>query len=228
MSVALIVRSYAGDFHWLELAAQLMSRYLTGTTERILVTPTGHVPSEQVSACFDRHVFSTEDERCDGYIAQQIDKLTAWRWTSCEHLLYVDSDCMFCEPWNASRKLIGGKIELYREKWATVASYGHFWQEVIRDYTGIHSEYEYMRCQPIMHHTETLQAMLRHWPDLLDRARQVTDKRFSEYNCAGIYAAHFDADRYVLSEGPFHSPIRAYWSYGGLTDEVRREIEAWL
>lgn len=220
MSVALIVRSYNKDFCWLEWAVKCMDKYLTGVDEKILITPTDQVP--QCAGFFDKHAFSQEN--CHGYIAQQIDKLTAWRHTDCQYLLYVDSDCMFHKPWDARSKIVDGRCLLYRERWETLAPWGHFWRDVIRRYTGLETEFEYMRCQPIMHCASTVREVVEHYPKLFDEARQLTNGEFSEFNIIGTFAAKYTPERYLFSEGPFEDVIRSYWSHGGLTPEIEAEI----
>lgn len=226
MSVALVVRSYDKDFCWLDWSVRCMEKYLTGIDEKILITPRGQRPALETLDYFDKHVFSDEDQRCHGYIAQQIDKLTAWQHTQCEYLYFNDSDCMYKEPFDARSKLIDGRCHLYREKWDTVAEWGHFWRDVIRRYIGIESEYEYMRCQPIVHPVHVIRALLDSHPNLFDEARKlpIGNGEFSEFNLVGAFAAEHMPDRYIFSEGPFDSPVKAYWSHGGFTEEIASEI----
>lgn len=221
MSVALIVRSYDRDFCWLNWAVRCMDKYLSGVDERILITPEGQVP--ECIDFFSKHVFS--QETCHGYIAQQIDKLTAWQHTDCPYLLYVDSDCMFHKPFDVRSRLVDGKCLLYRERWETIPLWGHFWRDVIRRYLGLESEFEYMRAQPFLHSAATVRALLDEYPTLFDRARLLTCGEFSEFNLLGAFAAHRTPENYVFSEGPFEDVVRAYWSHGGLTPEIEREID---
>lgn len=225
MSIALVVRSYQNDFCWLKWSVQCMRKYLTGVDERILITPIGQMPDEQTQTYFDKHAMSDEDSRCQGYIAQQIDKLNAWQHTDCPYLLYIDSDCMFHKPWDARSRIIDGKCLLYRERWETIPVWGHFWRDVISRYTGIESEFEYMRCQPFLHSATTIRSMLDEYPTLFDKARLLTGGEFSEFNLLGAFAAYRTPENYVFSEGPFEDIIRAYWSHGGLTPEIEREID---
>jgi len=224
MSIAIILRSYEGDFNWLHYSARSITKYVTGVDEKILITPVGQAPDAETLSHFDRHIQTVED--CHGYIAQQIGKMTAWQYTDCEHLLYTDSDCPYTQPFDArSRITDDGRVVLWRSPWNEVAEWGWFWRDVIERYTGIRPDWEYMRRQPIMHRAATVKAMTEHWPHLLTDCKTITNGEFSEFNFMGLYADLYDSQHYHFRQDAPETPCAQYWSHGGLTPEIREELE---
>jgi hypothetical protein len=222
MKIAIVVRSYDKDFCWLEWLVRSIGKFVTGYDEAILITPIGHIPSREIQACFDRHIQTKEI--CTGYLAQQIDKLEAWRYTNCDMLLYCDSDCPFRRPFDARDRVVDGKPLLFRTHYRDIPEPAIKWQEVTRSILGFVPEYEYMRSQPMMHSAEILRRLSVDFPNLRSIAECSEQHLFSEFNVMGAYAAEFHPDAYQFSESPEYACLQ-YWSWGGMTDEIREELE---
>lgn len=227
MSVALIVRSYANDFCWLNWSVRSMRLRLSGVDERVLITPQGHIPCEETLSYFDKHI-QTIEVNPDGYVSQQLDKLRAWQYTDCDYLLYTDSDVMFREPWDARSRIVDGKCLLYRSLYSDIPQWAWHWRDDVERYLAIRGDWEYMRAMPIMHCRECPEQMLQRFPDLIPRAERITDRAFSEFNLMGVFAEYFLPERYVFDDACPPQPCQVYWSHGGFTPEIEAEIEALL
>lgn len=203
-----------------------MRSRLSGVDERILITPCGHIPSDETLSYFDSHVQTIE--RTQGYVAQQLDKLNAWQYTDCDYLLYSDSDVMFTSDWDARSRITDGKCLLYRSRYSDIPQWAWHWRDVVEQYIGIRSEWEYMRSHPIVHPRECPERMLAAFPSIVARAERISDRAFSEFNLLGVFAENFLSDRYTFSDAMPDQPCKVYWSHGGLTPEIKAEIEGLL
>ena len=77
-------------------------------------------------------------------------------------------------------------------------------------------------------HRSTLEAFERRFPDIEAYARRQPRHKFSEYNFLGFFAEQTEPDRYafvdVHAETPPAMKARQFWSWGGITPEIRAEL----
>jgi hypothetical protein len=226
--ISLFVRSYQKDFKWLDLSIRSMQKFLSGVNEKVLVIPSTDEPTPLAREFFDYIIPSSKYNNVYGYIAQQLDKLEAYKYVANDLILYSDSDCIYTGPFDAVEQLtIDGLPVLFMTNYDLLPPQGGHWREVVHKYININPTYEFMRAFPLIHRTQTVRALIKDYPDLLKRASTITNTVFSEFNMIGAYAYEHQHP-YVYTEQVQPIPCKQYWSYSNLTPEEQREINAIL
>jgi hypothetical protein len=206
-----------------------MEKNLHGIDETVLVVPVTNedLPNE-FKLFFDRIFFTQETH--EGYVAQQIDKIKAYKYCKHENILFSDSDCIYYEPFGASSLLTDdNKCILYKTKYASLSGDVLVWQDITEKTTGVRPEFEYMRCFPIMHKSITCYELDSN-PIYQLYITNLTDRSLSEFNALGVIAETTDLQaQYQFIDTDEKLPERSakqYWSWGGITPEIREQLEA--
>ena len=225
--ISLFVRSYEKDFEWLSYSVKSMRVNLLGSvTEKVLVVPINTEIPIDISSFFDKIAYTQETHK--GYIAQQIDKIRAYKYCSNKYILFSDSDCIYYDPFDVNLWVNDGKCTLYKTLYDNIDDINcKAWRETTYVAVGIDSEYEYMRCVPLIHNIETLILLDNH--KLFNQHISHQDILLSEFNALGVIAAtelpHL-YDIIEINERPLAPKLpKQYWSWGGFTDDIRKELE---
>lgn len=227
--VSLFVRSYPNDFEWLKYSIRSMEKNLHGIDETVLVVPVSNddLPTE-FKQFFDRIFFTQETH--EGYIAQQLDKVRAYKYCKFDNILFSDSDCMYFEPFGASSLLTNdNKVILYKTKYSSLSGDVLVWQNITERSTGIHPKFEYMRCLPIMHKAVTCFELDNNYI-FKTYVSSLQDRSLSEFNALGVHAEETELrNQYEFLDTDERLPERKtkqYWSWGGITPEIREQLES--
>lgn len=225
--ISLFVRSYDKDFEWLEHSIRSMKKNLIGITEKILVLPdtTEYVPSN-IRKFFDKTYYTQETH--EGYVQQQIDKVRAYKYCKNNYILFSDSDCIYYDPFDANQRLDTDKIILPKTRYEILPKEPQIWKEITYLATGIDTQYEYMRCFPIVHHRTVL--------EYLDTNEQysayltiVKNRELSEFNALGAIAETYFSHLYKFVDTEIDQidipTAKQYWSWGGINLEILNELK---
>ena len=223
--ISLFVRSYPNDFDWLSHSIMSMKKNLIGVDDRVLCVPIGSDVPNAIASFFDKVVYSDEEGR-DGYVAQQIDKIRAYKHCAHQHILFSDSDCFYFNPFDATKMIEDEHIRLYMTKYSSMDGAVLQWQGITQIATDILPGWEYMRCLPIMHHAITCHHLdnLTHYNNYL---QTMTHRALSEFNALGIIAAVRFPSKYKFIDTEVELPKQQstqFWSWGGITEEIARKI----
>lgn len=175
------------------------------------------------------------EETEDGYLAQQIHKLYADVITNYEadYILHIDSDTLFTRP-------VTPQDFFYQDRvmWL-YTPYDHTktpWKPITEKFIGGPVDNEFMRRFPIMV-PKWLYGKLRehcysvHKIPLGDYIKIQPLREFSEFNALGAVAWNDHRDKFAWvntlgDEFPLIPPCaRQFFSYAGITPEVRSEID---
>lgn len=221
--IALFLRSYIKDFQWLHHSVASMEKNLTGITDTILAVP-ARTPIPKNIANFFNKIVIDKTEHQDGYIDQQISKLKAHQYTNCEHILFSDSDCIYYKPFDANCRLKENKVILPYTPYAELDDNARMWQGITSRLLNKVPLNEYMRCFPILHHREVLAEVS---PIIIPKAKNLTDRSISEFNCMGLWADLYHQDKYLFlpTNNNTFPNTKQYWSWGGITPEIAKEIQ---
>lgn len=236
--VSLFVRSYPNDFEWLKYSIRSMEKNLHGIDETVLVVPaTKEDLPKEFKMFFDRIFFTQETH--EGYVAQQIDKVKAYKYCTHENILFSDSDCIYYQPFGAGSLLTDdNKCILYRTRYSSLMVEdmpAHIqrtsvmrWKPITEQTTGIDPDHEYMRCFPIMHKALTCHALDSN-PIYQRYIANLRDRSLSEFNALGVLADKTElCKQYELIDTESKLPevtAKQYWSWGGITTEIRSQLE---
>jgi hypothetical protein len=224
--ITLFMRTYYKDIPWLAHSVKSMQKNLDGISEKILAIPDDTPPIPiSIIDFFDKIV--TIKEQYTGYIQQQIDKVRAYKYTNNEYILFSDSDCIYYNPVNANQYLSDGLVNLYYTDYSKLEGNVLKWKTITHNSTGLNPEREYMRCFPIMHHRHTCQILdtLPEWNNYLPI---IPAHALSEFNALGVIADK-RTNLYNLIDTHSSIPLmpcaKQYWSWGGITSDISKELE---
>lgn len=236
MTTDIFIRSYQGDFKWLEYSLASIKKYCTGFRQVVIVVPDGSV-GPLVKLGLSGVVLQSCPNYANDYLGQQVTKLTAHRYSDADRVLFVDSDVVFHTPTTPEDFMKGGKIWMYKTKY-TEDRLGQAmcWQKRTEDAVGFPVSFEYMRRMPLMYFTETLRKIESYMQGAGKPIEQyVTGHNgndFSEFNLIGAYAEAFEQNKYVFldTDDGVNEPSRCkqFWSWGGIKPEIASEIKTFL
>jgi hypothetical protein len=229
----IFIRTYPGDYNWLAYCLKSIHKFATGFRKIWIVSPA----ETPFAPFFDPEfvewkVLNEESE--DGYLSQQIHKLYADAITGYEadYYLHIDSDTLFTRPVTPqdffSRQ--GGMIWYYTPYENTETP----WQPITEKFIGHGVPNEFMRRLPMMV-PRWLYAKLReycffqHKRIISEYIRTQPYREFSEFNALGACAWQYHHDKFHwvnTLEGEMPAPFaRQFFSWDGITDEVKKEIQ---
>lgn len=190
------------------------------------------------------------EETEDGYLSQQIHKLYADVITDyqADFILHVDSDTLFTRPvtpldyflvkypppddqnWHSPWE--GAKLIWYYTPYTAIETP---WQPITEKFMDAPVHYEFMRRLPMMI-PRWLYPKVRefcyqkHGVIISEYVRMQPHRSFSEFNALGAFAWHNnqtykDKIEFMTTGQPMPEPLaRQFFSWGGITPEVKKEI----
>jgi hypothetical protein len=231
MSVAIFIRTYKNDLDWLTYCLKSITKYVTGYDKIVVCIPENQ---ERLLRDFNLQNVVTCPVYQDDYLGQQLSKLMADTYCGTDYVVYVDSDCVFTEPVDLSKRMFfEGKPILYKTHYSKVGT-AICWKEPTEKALNKKDiEWEYMRRMPIIYKSETIKD-LRDYLELIHNrplANHVIDRPFrqySEFNVLGAYAEAFCSEDYHIHDTDYGIEANfliQHWSWGRLTKEIKENIE---
>ena len=220
--VDILIRSYDKDFEWLKYCLKSIRKFCTGFNHVHIVVPMQD--AHKLDFAEDETVHGVQD-KCEGYMAQQVTKLYADNFCTADFILHVDSDCVFFKQTKPENFFRHEKpVILYDENVASP------WPAISRITLGWHDSKEYMRRLPIIY-PKWIYKAFRDWVkknqkhDLETWICSQPRREFSEFNTLGqwAYQLHNDAFTWLKPEDA-EVFAKQHWSWGGIEDH-RKQIE---
>jgi len=231
MNISIFIRTYKNDLEWLKYCLKSIHKYVTGYNRIVVCIPENQV---RLLKDFNLEYVVTCPVYEDDYLGQQVSKLMADTYCGSEYVVYVDSDCVFTEPVDLTKRMFfKGKPILYKTHYSKVGE-AICWKDVTEKSLNIKGiEWEYMRRMPIIYKSETIKDLRDYLELIHDRtlenhviARKY--RTYSEFNVLGAYAESFCKDDYHIHDTEFGIEpnfLIQHWSWGGVTPEIRKHIE---
>lgn len=230
MKTAIVIRSYEKDFPWLVYCLRSIAKFASGFSEIVVVVPDGQNPptgtNERVV-----HVFDGQP----GYLCQQRDKLKADLFTDADFILHLDSDMILTAPVTPEFFFKKGKPVWTVTPWSVLGGEEKkAWYHVMAKALQECPPYEFMRKCAIIAPRELYGEFRAHLEKLhgIEMTAYVMNQpghEFSEYNCLGFYAWLYHRDKFhwhdTTIDGVPKWPFEQRWSWSGLTNKERNEIE---
>jgi hypothetical protein len=226
MIVDIFIRTYSKDLEWLAYALKSIHKNVTGFRQVIVA-----IPNDKLLKHLTLEKVVEVEDLPDGYIGQQMTKIQAWRYTDADAVLFWDSDTVALEKVDVSEFFKEGKPIIYKTKYSSIDTP---WQPITEAAIGDKVEWEYMRRMPLLYWRDTLvnteQLLFQiHDCSLKEYLGNLKHRAFSEFNTIGALAEKHEAERYefIDTETGDMTPvkIKQFWSWGGITNEVKKEIE---
>lgn len=235
----IFIRSYRGDFKWLRYCMESLRKRATGFNKIFVVVPERDFKILQAQArviglsCGDIPVeLGACPNYANDYLGQQVTKMTAWKYTEAEEVVFVDSDVVVTQPITPDSFRKGNKLFFYKTRYTLIPhEHGGFWKAITEKAIGFPVEYEYMRRLPLAYRVDTLKNVCEYMRGLNHPVESYIigqpNREFSEFNAIGAYIDRFEKDKYTILDtdgGVEPALIRQFWSWGGITKDVQQEI----
>lgn len=233
MSCAIFIRTYWKDLDWLALCLRAIARHCQGFAEVVVAVPAASRPwlARQPLPAGIR-LAGTPDYH-DDYLGQQVSKLYADQFVNADFIAHVDADCMFRRAVSPDLLLPGGRPRIHTRPLAELGRH-YPWREPVATFLGHGVDCDFMQQPPFVYPRWLYPALRgycqdRHGRDMESYVMSRPPRGFSEFNVLGAYALRHHAA--AFSFVPMGEAAAAdaycdwYWSWGGLTDDIRRRIE---
>lgn len=231
MKTAIFIRSYDKDFEWLAYCLRSIAKFASGFSEIVVTVPNGQKPPIGTN---ERLVYVHDGQ--PGYLCQQSDKLNAdIHCPDADYILHFDSDTIFTAPVTPDFFFSKGHpIWVMTPFDESPEDQKKAWLHVMVKCLREMPPYEFMRKSAIIaprwlypKFREFIQNT--HKMDMVDYVMNQPGHEFSEYNCLGFYAWLYHRDKLhwhdTVADGIPDWPFKQMWSWGGLTQEIKNEIE---
>lgn len=235
----IFIRTYPGDYPWLEYCLQSISKFCSGFRKLWIITPQVNPQPEGSLLLADGSLLPVQwkqmnDETEDGYLAQQITKLYADVITDYQpdYILHVDSDVIFTKPTTPGDFMEDGKVVWLMTPYKDIETP---WQPVTEKFMGEPVEFEFMRRFPIMVPRWVYPRVrefchIRHDMILSNYVQMQPHRAFSEFNVLGAYCYKYHHDKFHFQNTLFRDlPVESakqFHSWSGITPEVKKELNA--
>lgn len=229
---AIFIKTWVGDLEWLPYCLASIHKYSSGFDKVVVVSDRSCLKEVQdISLVYSLNAFVVPVNDWDnGYIQQQWVKLHADSYTDAEQILYVDSDCVFYRPFSPESFMNNNLPVLMRTEYGELGG-AEAWKKITEDFMNFPIKYEYMRRLPWMYRSDTLKHFRNHYSQIDDHLKSLTNRAFSEFNALGAFIDKFERYRYYVTDTNVWMPesvARQFWSWGGVTPEIKAEIDSYL
>lgn len=235
-TVDLFIRSYYRDFEWLRYCLESIENYCFGFSSIILVIPRGDADRLQLMSMSEKVSVHYCDRYNNDYLGQQVTKLNADRYSTADFICHIDSDCVFRKPVVPSDLFDGNKPTFVITPY-TLLPNDLGWRSMSERFTGRSVEFDFMRRQPLVfprHLYEEVRMFCsrRFKSDITEHVLSQESNGFSEFNVLGAYSYYECNDVFSwnkrLRVDVDEEICRWFWSWTGITEDVRGEISSIL
>jgi len=241
--VDLFYKTYNGDEQWLNYSIRSAHKFARGFRQIVIVSIRGHnysPPLGKLPITYIELDQPPDDPRYPlgvGYWWQMGIKLCWDRFTDADEAVILDSDHIFYEPFSPATWRRNGKIVWLRRTWQEAAQ-GIAWKSGSDYFLRKDTPFDYM-VTPSFYSTRTalhqftqfMRVRFGQYPDqfYIDLTHPRT---ISDYVLFGAYLDEIKHYEYIFlhpTEVNWKvAPIKQFWSWGGVNDAVREEIERLL
>lgn len=234
MTIDIFIRTYSRDLGFLVHAVKSIRDRVTGYRNIVITAP--RAEAKRIGKAIGLPVIGVQPFR-DDYIGQQNTKLKATDHTDADVICFWDSDAIATQPVDLRQLLFDGdRLIMHHVPFDGLQDGSQIWMDIMTRDMGSVPDFEFMRRLPLAYHRSTLIGCVNHIEALrgmpLDAYMKTLPRRsFTEFNCAGMWAYANERDLYDwrIDEAEvlrWKAIVKQFWSWGGLTREIRDEIKA--
>ncbi len=241
MTTSIFIKSWPPDFGFLAYCLKSIHKFATGFSEIVVLIPdNSDLPlTKEKLIKVPEPPSEGHHMHGKGYVLQQCYKVSADKYTSSDFVCMMDSDCVFTKPVTPDDLFVDGKPLWLMTPFADILPTdknlpAHF--EAIKEFSGIPPEFEMMRRHSqviprwafgcFRDYAQQLHGMSFEQWAMAQKFRGVT-----EFNHIGQFLhlnfpnfIHFHDTRFGIPP----SFVEQYWSWNGITPEIRTYMEALL
>lgn len=232
MTIDLFIKSFPPDFEFLKYCLKSIQRFATGFRRVVVVVPWGS-ESGAPTGTSERLMFAKEEG--EGYLQQQNIKLHADCFSDAEFFTYMDSDTILTRPMSPDMLIVDNRRPrwLYTPYSSIDSGDGQTWKDPTAKLMMRPVPFEFMRRHPF---TIPRWALIgfREWMwqahgmSLERYIMSQPNREFSEFNAvaAWLWFHHHDRIEWHNTDEDMGTVfVHQHYSWGGLNDDTRRNIE---
>jgi hypothetical protein len=251
MNVSIVMVSHRPDLPWLHYSLRLIQKYWMPKPPIVVRLEEDCRPAVECWMLEDGVEFYYVKPWPDGYTFQMYQKMTADDFTDAELIILWDSDVMLTAPANLDLLLSPwreGHLPIIEyQEWSDAATHSEkVWRGPTSRMMGLDLDREYMCGVPFIYWRETFsktryqiaRTHRRSFFDCIYSTSPFSAKTFmthpmklADFEALGLCAAKVEPDRYNFRHNrdrPKNWPFKLYWSHGGLTDEIKGDLDSLL
>ncbi len=243
MTTSIFIKSYPRDFGWLSYCLRSIQKFASGFHEVVVVIPDDanlNLTQEKLIKVREPGPSAiSPHNHGSGYVWQQICKVNADKYTTGDYVCMMDSDVVFTKPVTPKDLMVDDKPLWLMTPFAEILPtdknlQAHF--ESMKAFSGIAPEFEMMR-----RHSQMIPrwaygcfrdyVQQKHGQSFETWALSQPFRGVTEFNFIGQFLhrefpnfIHFHDTRFGIPP----SFIEQYWSWSGITPEIRLAMEALL
>lgn len=185
-TVDIFIKSYKNDFWLLQLSLQTIKKNVTGYNTLVLLIPEDEKDLFDTRGMPERTlIFYVHEYDRGGWYYQQFLKMSAYKYSFADYIMFSDSDCMFDHPIDLQEFVADGKPEILYTSWDKVGD-AKAWKIPTENFMKDTVPYEFMRRNQLIYHRSTLVAISEYAPNLEHTI--MNSEHFSEFNCIGAWS----------------------------------------
>lgn len=238
MKVDIFLRTYSGDIEWAIYALRSIHRFVTGIRDIIVCVPANDY-NQFKRLNFTREILcSSRFPDREGYMDQMLDKMSAYHYTEADTILFWDSDVLATRQFSPADLMIDAKPRWLVTPYAKLVnpdgSSAVPWRPITEKALGRSVDLEGMRAHPLMAPRRALLEFRgfmegKHRMSLQDYIEAQPSRAFSEWNALGMWAYYYAPHHFSFwnteTKGVPEPFVKQFWSWGGITPEIRAEME---
>jgi hypothetical protein len=228
----IFIRSYYKDFGWLSYALRSVRKYCYGFSKIIVVVPESSRRKLDWLGLAGDVTIICPDYR-DDYLGQQITKLTADLISDADFICHIDSDCIFQKQTRPEDLFERRKPRILMAPYARL-DHRIPWKVLVESLLCHEVEFEFMRTPPYtfprwLYSEFRTHILSLHGCSLDDYILKQPPRGFSEFNALGAFAydRYYSAFHWLDEDlwGPSQQHCKAYWSWGGIDERTKNQLE---
>jgi len=239
LQVDLFYKTCKKDEEWLNYSLRSVNKFARGFRQIVIVTDKGHdykpvgdLPVKLIA--LDLPPDHPQYAHGIGYWWQMGIKMSWDHFTDADAVVSIDSDCIFYDYVSPNSWQQDGKVIWMRRPWSEVGN-GIVWKKGTDYFLGKETKYSHM-VFPGFYITRN--ALKEYKSFMFSRFHQTPLSYFidlrhpyepEEYESMGAYLDEINYYEYCFCHpeelGNKRWPIKQFWSWGGLNEEIRKTIE---
>jgi len=233
MNHEIIIRTYYKDSEWLEFCLRSLEKYCCKYCLVTVACPSDSAESiKPIAKKYKADFFECEKINEDDYIGQMATKMFYDEISGADVIHHVDSDMVFSRHWNPQLMVnMDGNVIIGKQEYDQLQSP---WRPIVEKLVGFEVKWEYNRIFPSAYPRWLYVETRNHLEKVAGKTmkqilKEVTNREFSECNVLGAVGEKLFADkldfRDITRDEIPERVCACYWSWGGITPEVRIRIE---
>lgn len=245
----IFIVTYWKDAPWLDYCLRAMRKYCSGFSGITLLIPRQNSESvRRVAEPYDVNLQLFDEREGKGMVHHMVQVCRAEEWCpKADVVVHFDPDCIFHTPTSVSEYVKDGKPVMLKRTYtglrdpkSKAVSDCIQWKPVVEKAIGFETDCYTMCRHPSVHPRELYPKFRRQvevyqgkpFDDYVLEQRNSFPQTFAEFPSLGAYAWRFMKDSYhwidIDKVPPPKDHQKTYWSHGGITQQIREEIEGFL